>query len=344
MGHYQTSDADLMKAVKARVSHGSIRAAAAALGMTRAGFQSQLDRAAQKGLIAPRAESNPSRWRPGEEIVAARKAEYQRVKASAPNRDGNTIFLPDDGPFMVIFLGDEHLDNPGTDLALFERWISFLNRSKHITGWSMGDMLDNWLKPLAHLYATAETPAPEGWILLEHYMEKMGEHLDCSIGGNHDAWSGHSDVLAMLMNQYDVMHRTHSLKVTYRTRSGRDITINGRHSWPGRSMWNPAHGVMRAARMGVRDNILVGGHTHITGSGTEVCPMTRKISHCFQIGSFKRVDDYVDQLGLHDGNSSPALALIIDPSRDDSDPEMVKHYYDPEVAADYLSFLRRKRK
>lgn len=109
-------------------------------------------------------------------------------------------------------------------------------------------------------------------------------------------------------------------------------------------MWNPAHGVMRAARMGIRDNILVGGHTHITGSGTEVCPMTRKISHCFQIGSFKRVDDYVDQLGLHDGNSSPALALIIDPSRDDADPEMVKHYYDPEVAADYLAFLRRKRK
>lgn len=37
------------------------------------------------------------------------------------------------------------------------------------------------------------------------------------------------------------------------------------------------------------------------------------------------------------------LALVIDPRRPDTDPEMVKHFYEPESAVDYLNFLRRKK-
>lgn len=330
------------EAVKAVLSHGSIKAASEAMGLNRAALQSRLDKAAEAGLTKVRVQSNPSRWRPGDEIVAARKAEFERVKASGPNLTGNTIHRPDDGPFMVIAFGDEHLDNSGTDLKLWERWISYLDRSKHRTGWSLGDVLDSWVKPLAHLYAYSETPAPEGWILLEHYMEQIGEHLDCSVGGNHDQWAGANDVLAMIMEKYGVLHRGNSLRVAYRCPNGREITINARHSWPGRSMWNAAHGIKRAARMGIRDHILLGGHTHISGEGKEIDPLTGKITHCFQVASFKLEDEYADTLGLHNGHLSPAIALVIDPRRADNDPELVKHFYDPEPATDYLAFLRRK--
>lgn len=330
-------------AVSAKLKTGSVSGAAKELGISRGATQGRLRAAEKAGMIGPRAQANPSRWRPGEEIVAARKAEFERVKASGPNRAGNVIFRPDDGPFMLIMLGDEHLDSPGTDLNLWERWIGYLNRGKHITGWSLGDVLDSWVKVLAHLYAHSETPAAEGWILLQHYMDDIGEHLDCSVAGNHDKWAGANDVLGMIMEQHGVMHRADSLRVAYRCPNGREITVNARHTWPGRSQWNEVHGVKKAARMGIRDTILVGGHTHVSGESTERDPMTGKISFCYQVASFKTVDDYADMNGFLDRHTSPAVALVIDPRRADNDPELVKHFYDPEPAAAYLGFLRRKK-
>jgi hypothetical protein len=335
---------ELDAATRAVLEEGNVTAAARKLGIPRATLQHQLKIAVRAGYTVPRTQSNPSRWRPGAEIVAARKAEFERVRNSGPNRDGNVIFRPDDGPFMLIMLGDEHLDNPGTDLNLWERWIGYLNRAKHITGWSLGDVLDSWLKPLAHLYANSETPAPEGWILLQHYLDQIGSDLDCSVAGNHDKWAGANDVLGMLMEQHGVMHRADSLRVAYRCPNGREITVNARHTWPGRSMWNEVHSIKRAARMGIRDTILVGGHTHVSGESTERDPMNGKISFCYQVASFKLVDDYADTLGFLDRNLSPAVALVIDPRRADNDPELVKHFYDPAPAADYLAFLRRKAK
>lgn len=322
------------------LSEGSVSAAARKLGIHRSTLQHRLREAEKAGVINRERKANPSRWRPGDEIVAARKAEFARVRDSAPNRDDNVIHLADDGPFMLIALGDEHLDSPGTDLDLFEYWISYLDREKRRTGISMGDVLDSWVKPLAFLYQYSETTAPEGWILLEHYMETMGPHLDLSVGGNHDAWSGSNDVLGMVMEKWGVLHRTHSIRAVYRCPNGREISVNARHNWPGRSMWNSVHGLKRAARMGVRDNILLGGHTHVSGEGMEKCPMSGKLSFCYQVASFKTVDDYADQLGFLDGHVSPAVALVIDPRRYDDDPELVKHFHDPEAAAGFLDFLR----
>jgi hypothetical protein len=341
-GNQGMTPAMLQAAVKARLAAGSVAGGARALGLSRSAFQGRLTAAEDAGMTGLRSESNPSRWRPGAEIVAARKAEFERVKASGPKASGNVIHLPDDGPFMLVPLGDPHLDNPGTDLALWERWIGVLDRRKHRTGILMGDLLDNWVKPLAHLYSTSETPAPEGWILLKHYLDEIGSDVDICVQGNHDLWSGHSDVAGMLLEQHGILQRPHSIRVTYRTRSSREITVNARHSWPGRSMWNAVHGIKRAARMGVRDNILLGGHTHISGESREIDPITGKISHCFQVGAFKLEDEYADALGLLDGQLSPAVALIVDPRRADTDPQMVQHFYDPEAASDYLGFLRRK--
>lgn len=333
--------ADLQRGAEAYLSEGSVVGAARKLGIHRSTTQHLLDQAAAAGLTKPRAEANPSRWRPGAEIVAARKAEFERLDRSV-RYDGNLIHLPDDGPFMLIILGDEHLDNPGTDLTLWERWISYLDRTKRITGWSMGDVLDEWLRVLAHLYGQAQTAAPEGWILLEHYLDQIAGDLDCSIGGNHDQWGGNNDVLAMLMEKHGVMHRNNSLRVRYRCPSGREITIHGRHSWPGRSQWSEVHALKKAARLGVRDTVLLGGHTHVSGEGIEKDPVTGKYTFVFQVASFKKIDDYADTLGLLDRHTAPGIALVIDPRRADNDPELVKHFYDPEPAAAYLKFLRRK--
>lgn len=338
------SKAKKQAAIDAIIAEGSVSAAARALGLPRGTLQNHLRQAESDGMtMPPRAEPNPSRWRPGAEIVQARKAEFERLKASGDGRTIRKIHLADDKPYAVFFLGDPHLDNPGTDLNLWERWIAPLNYRKGIYGFGLGDWLDNWLRVLGHLYSTAETTAPEGWILLEHYLEQIGEHLIASVAGNHDDWSGHSDVLGMLMAKYDVVHRSKSLRVALIGRNGRELRISSRHRWTGNSMWNEVHALKKAARLGQRDNILVGGDKHVSGDGREKDPDTGMITHCYQVAAFKLIDDYADDKGFLDRHVSPAIAAVIDPARPDTDPELVKHFYEPEAAVDYLAHLRKRK-
>lgn len=343
VGETKMTPSMLRDAVRAHLDTGSVSGAARKLGVTRQAIQHRLDMAAEEGLIGPRAEANPSRWRPGAEIVAARKAEFERVRAARPER-GSTVHLPDDLPFLMVALGDPHLDNPGTDLDLWERWTAILDARKHRYGFGLGDWLDNWVKPLAFLYATAETTAPEGFILLEHYLEKIGPHLIGSVAGNHDDWSGHSDVLGMLMRQQGVTHRSKSLRMALRTPGGFEVTIHARHRWTGRSMWNEVHGIKRAARMGQRENILLGGDLHVSGDTIEKDPMTGGLTFGYQVASFKLIDDYADDKGFMDRHVSPAVALVVDPRKPVTSPERVKHFYEPEEAMDYHTFLRKRAK
>ncbi len=333
----------MAEAVKAVRDYGNVSAAAKALGKDRTTMQSRLRAAEAAGLTKRQTIANPSRWRPFDEIVAARKGEFERVKAAGDGRSLNTVMLPDDGPFCVIFYGDPHLDNPGTDLKLWERWVAPLNRAKHVYGFGLGDYLDNWLRVLGHLYATAETTAPEGWILMEGYLDRMAEHLLGSVGGNHDAWSGHADLLAQLMVERGVLHRNNALRIALRTPSMREVTIGARHAFKGNSQWNPAHAITKAAQLGWRDTILVGGHTHVSGQGLVRDPDTGRLTWAYQVASFKMFDDYADTLGLMDKHVSPAIACVIDPRRPDTDPQLVTTFHDPEAAVSYLASLRRKK-
>lgn len=335
------TDAQMREAAEAVIKHGSVKAAAEALGVHRSSLQRRLDNAANHGHTKPRAEANASRWRPGAEIVAARKAEFERYKSPGDGRNATTIHMADDKPFCIVALGDPHLDSPGTDLELWERWINILDHTKHIHGWGGGDWLDNWVKPLQFLYATSETPAPEGWILLEHYLEQIGPHLLASVSGNHDDWSGHSDVLGMLMRKHGVTHRAKSLRVILKTPGGNEVSISSRHRWNGRSMWNEVHALKKAARMGMRDNILLGFDKHVSGDTIEKDPMYGGLTFCYQVAAFKVVDDYADDNGFLDRHVSPAVALVIDPRKPPTSPERVKHFYEPEPAVAYLKMVRR---
>jgi hypothetical protein len=331
----------LQETVQAYLSAGSMSGASKLLGLSRRATQHRIDIAKEAGLIdIERPETQPSRWRPADEIIARRKEEFRRVREAAPGNGLNIIPRPHDGPFMLIAFGDTHFDNPGTDLDLFEYWADHLDRDDDRVGLLLGDGLDNWVKPLAYLYAQAETPAPEGWTLFEHYIDKIAPHLDASVGGNHDAWNGGDELVSRILGSRGVLHRGTSLRVAYQTPSGRQITLNLRHSWPGRSMWNEVHGMKRAARMGVRDTILLGGHTHVSGESLEKDPINKRLTWCVQVASFKIVDDYADDLGLLDRASAPAVALVIDPRRADTDPELVKTFHDPAAAARYLNAIR----
>ena len=337
----RTDDA-IMEAIRAFHDAGSISGGAKQLGMDRIKFRRHLDDAAERGLIQPRiAEPNETHRRPFAELVAARKAEYLRRRVKGTWRKPYLVSMGPQRPFLLTILGDPHLDNPGTDLALWERWAAALDRTQDSYGVCIGDWLDNWLRVLGWLYGESTTTQEEAWSLFEGYAQQMAPHLLGSVGGNHDAWEGGDALIEKTFREHGVRHRPHGLRLALMF-EGREepIFVGLRHKFRGQSQWNPVHAISKAAQLGYRDHVLAAGHIHQSGDARVVCPDTGRITFCAQIGAFKLLDSYADREGFINRHHSPAVSLLIDPRRDDDDPELVHPYYCPEAAASALRAIR----
>lgn len=145
----------------------------------------------------------------------------------------------------------------------------------------------------------------------------------------------------MLRHQQGV-YEYHGARLNLNFPNGKQVRINARHDFRGHSMWNPSHGVAKAAQMGWRDHILTCGHKHVSGYQPLKCPATGLISHAMRVAGYKQYDYYGQrEMGLPDQNISPAFTTIIDPQYDDDDPRLISVKFDVQDAADYLTYRRR---
>jgi len=124
--------------------------------------------------------------------------------------------------------------------------------------------------------------------------------------------------------------------------NGREFIINARHDFAGHSQWNPAHGQMKAAQMGYRDHLMISGHKHTSGYGVIKDGSTGRICHAIQVASYKLYDSYAKERGFRDQTLSPACMTILDPDLDETHPDAIKVFWDPEVGAEYLAWRRSK--
>jgi hypothetical protein len=65
------------------------------------------------------------------------------------------------------------------------------------------------------------------------------------------------------------------------------------------------------------------------------------ISHAIRVGAYKRIDDYADSHNMIDQNFSENITTIINPAAKD-EKDLVTVIFDVGIAADFLTFLRRK--
>lgn len=315
------------------------------LRITRETVRKRLERAVELGLTVEVgvSEKNVSRDRLFDDARQAQIDQFARVEEGGTYQTPRPIPLTDDKPFVLIALGDPHLDNPGTDLHLWERWIEPLQedvREPWVRSVCMGDMTDNWLRFLGFLNAESEMTERDAWTLLEGYLDQIGEAIDALILGNHDLWKN-ALALEYLGDKCGIrLTRAHGATAAYTTPEGRVITVGMRHRFVGHSQWNAVHAITKAAQMGWRENILIGGDKHISGRNWVKDPMTGKITHCYQLAAFKMIDSYAEEKGFQDQHITPAVALVIDPACEDDDPRLVKTFDCPQEAVDYVAFLR----
>lgn len=272
------------------------------------------------------------------EIIEYRKKQFkqkQKHEEAVANRKVEVLV---DGPFAIAHFGDPHVDDDGCDIGLLEKHKSIVMNTKGMLAANVGDVTNNWVGRLAQLYGDQSTKRREAIKLAEWFLS--GIKWLYLVSGNHDAWSGEDDPIQWMVNQGgSLWTRKTSIRLFLNAPNGRQIIVNARHDFPGHSMWNHAHGPMRAATMGWRDHILTCGHRHISGYGILKDPASGRISHAIRVASYKTYDKYAEQKGFPDHTISPCVVTMINPDAEE-ESGLITVFHDVRAAADYLDWAR----
>ncbi len=338
-------DADLLTAQAAFAAHGNKQAAADAIGISVNTLKHRLK------MLELRSDlTNPQTFDVGElpdelptaeELIARRKKQFSRKKDAADARHLIPVRVRLDGPIGIAFVGDPHVDDNGTDIELLEEHFALFRKHEALLPLGIGDYSNNWVGRLARLHAQQSVSAAEAWVLVEWLVKAVNWLV--LVSGNHDAWSGEGDPIKWMAKAARVNYESNGARLGLQLPNGRVIRVNARHDFRGRSQWNTAFGVGKAAQMGWRDHILTAGHTHVSGWQYVRDPMSGLISHCLRIGSYKRLDRFADERGLPDQTASVCPVVVVRPQFTDDDNRLLTPFLEPETAAEFLAFLRKKK-
>lgn len=274
------------------------------------------------------------------DLIDQRITKYKRKRKAKTARKLVNIKIKVDGPIGVAHFGDPHVDDDGTDLAMLFNHVDIVNNTEGMFAGNVGDMQNNWIGRLARLYGQQSTSARESWRLTEYFVTEIPWLY--LVGGNHDVWSGDGDPLLWILSESPGVFQNYGARINLRFPNGRQIRINARHNFQGHSMWNTAHGPAKAVQMGWRDHILTCGHIHTSGYQVLKDPASGLISHAIRTASYKVMDSFAESKGMPDQHIFCCPVTIIDPAYDDHDPRLITTIFDPEEAADYLTWKRSK--
>jgi hypothetical protein len=274
-----------------------------------------------------------------EELLERRKRQFTQKRVYEDAHKLIPIKVKIDGPIGILHFGDPHVDDDGTDIDALERHTDIINNTPGMFGANVGDTTNNWCGRLARLYGEQSTSAKEAWQLAEWFVNRV--RWLYAIGGNHDLWSGSGDPMQWIMKQQNGLYKSSEVRLNLEFPNGRDVRINARHDFSGNSMYNPAHGAMKAILFGERDHISICGHKHVSGYGVLKDPNTGTICHAIQVASYKVFDRYAKERGFRDQHISPCAVTVINPEADEAG--LVHVFWDAEEAAEYLTWLRSRK-
>lgn len=333
----------VQEAIDAVARHGSVAGAARAMGLPR---NTLADRYGRRDMVQTEpppdfeVEPLPEELPTADELIKRRLEQFAKRDAREKATTLIKIKVRLDGPIGITHFGDPHVNDDGSDMPALQSDVAIVKKTPGLFGANIGDFNNNWVGRLAALYGKQSIKEAEAWVLVEWLIGALDWLY--LIGGNHDAWNGAGSVLKWFATQGGKLFRRDGARLGLTFPNGREVRINARHEWPGRSQWNPAHGEAKSAMMGAKDHIIIGGHTHTCGQNTVFDSTTGIISHCLQVGSYKVHDDYSKQMGFRNGNFAPSVTTIIDPAAKD-ETDLVQPFWNTERAADYLTWARRKK-
>ena len=275
------------------------------------------------------------------ELISRLKEDFTRIQNYEERLKLVSKSIDIKGPIGILAMGDPHCDDAGCDWPALDRDIQLVRNTTGLYAGLPGDMTNNWIGKLAHLWSQQSTTAKQAIVLGTYIVEQLAPKLLYMVAGNHNCWSGDNDPFAWIAQQNQVDYQPHEVRMTLKLPECRLITMNIRHDFKGGSMWNPIHSIAKAFQMGHRDDIIIGAHKHMSAHMELKDPDSDRICNLIQVASYKRYDDYAKKGGFKDQHISPCGVIIIDPYVKEPN-RFIKFFWSSIDGAEYLTFLRKK--
>lgn len=276
-----------------------------------------------------------------EELIQRRIEDYERKDAYEKARKLIHVAVLDRGPICIVHLGDPHVDDDGCDWSTLKAHVDLIRSTEGMYAANIGDTRNNWVGRLAKLYGEQRTSARDAIILAEWLFKSLAGKWLYIVNGNHELWEGDNDPLRWIASQANTIYEPSEARLGLTFPNGRTVVVNARHDFAGSSMWNPTHGPMKAAQLGLRDDVMICGHKHQSGYSPLKDPDSGKVCHCIQVASYKRYDRYAREKGFRDQSLSPCVCTVIDPDADTA-VDLIQVFWNPYTAAAYLHMLRNR--
>jgi hypothetical protein len=277
---------------------------------------------------------------PIEELIKQRKRKFLHKREHEEASKLIPIKIKIAGPIGLLHFGDPHVDDDGCDIEAIERHTALVNATEGLFACSVGDTTNNWVGRLARLYGEQATSAAQAWRLAEWFVNRC--RWLYMIAGNHDLWSGAGDPLKWIAKYNNSLYRGSEARIALRFPNGSEVRINARHDHSGSSVWNPAHGPMKAAIMGTRDHLYISGHKHHSAYSVLKDAISGITMHTARVASYKIYDRYAKERGFADNTLSPCALTTINPDLPNDHPDLIKIWWQPEEGAEYLTWLRNR--
>lgn len=291
-------------------------------------------------------EDIPSPEEPIEDLIERAIKHNEKQHEFANRRNLVDVNLHIEGPFGIVGLPDQHLNNPGTLLRKAMEDAKIIQKTEGLCCIAVGDWLDNFIIGRLERERRGDIMThDDGNRIQEYYLSLIADKLLAAIQGNHGAWVkslGGVDPLGELFRRLNKqgIYDSDEMRVRINLPSGQNFIHLVRHIFPGHSKYNTAHGVL--AWMLDRwqgESVLWGGHIH---SSAHVAIEREHLGesmvvHGIQLSSYKTIDRYAVTRGFR--RNSPFITPVIIHI-----PETRKTMFfeDIEQGVDYLKYLRKR--
>jgi len=244
----------------------------------------------------------------------------------------------DHGPVCLVESADWHLGDQGVDYPRLKRELEIIADTPGMFLITAGDLLNQFIiGKLKDARYGSPLSIPDEWALAKFFLSIPRKKHLLSISGNHDNWLE----LLVGVSYFREVLKDINPKVIYDADEALvDVTVGDwtvpvkvRHKWRGTSIYNPTHGIERAAKWDQDFLIGMGAHTHASGitRGFNDAGVT---GMAMMAGAYKRVDPYARREGFAKPNQSTAVSVVIDPRH-----RSLTGFDNLEAAADYMDAI-----